>query len=371
MDKTISEPYRWFFPMGVLFLFWGSLIWLPQIWSSDAYPVLAHRFLMLNGFTSCFIAGFLMTAIPRFSQTRHAHIMEILAFTFVTLLGLILAYKDQESLVAFLSATQAMILIFFIGSRITQRKQNPPYTFIFIFAGMILWMVSGLHMAFTGSDSLKSLHYEGAIAAIILGVGSRLIPGILGHTEIVQSQREIYEKPVSLFKTIPKSFLIIMAGFVFSYFFTEHSGYLRAIVVSWIAFRYWQIYKAPKEKTSLTWCIWFSAWMIAISFIARAFVTEGEIHVSHSFFLGGIVLLSLLIGTRVIQSHGPKDKKLENKKVLYWVSGLILIAMLTRVTAYYMPESYLRHLGYSSIVLVSAVGLWSFNYLGYIMKRAP
>lgn len=371
MNTKISEPYRWFFPIAVICLLWGSLIWLPLIWSADDYPVLAHRFLMLNGFTSCFIAGFLMTAIPRFSETRNAHLVEVSLFTLITITGIYFGYKNEEAKVALISSFQAIILLFFIGSRIRQRKQNPPYSFVFIFVGLILWVLSGLHMALTGSDALKSLHYEGAIASIILGVGSRLIPGILGHVEIVKNQRNVYEKSVSLLRTVPLSFFLLIGSFVVSYFLKDAGAYIRLIVVLWISMKFWLIYKAPKDKTALTWCIWISAWMIVFSFLAQALVTEGEIHISHSFFLGGIVLLSLLIGTRVIQSHGPKDKNLENQKILFVITSLVILAMLTRVSAYYMPESYLRHLGYGSIVLVLAVLIWSFCYLKYVIKRAP
>ena len=105
-----------------------------------------------------------------------------------------------------------------------------------------------------------------------------------------------------------------------------------------------------------------------MSFLSKPFIQAGDIHVSHSFFINGIVLLSLLIGTRVIQSHGPKNKKLENKKILYVITGLIVLAALTRVSAYYLPDVYLTHLAYSSVVLSLAVILWAFSYLRYIKK---
>src|SRR5690606_34686279 len=92
-----KEPYRFFFPLGIIFLLWGALIWAPLLWNDEVYPVLAHRYLMLNGFSGCFIAGFLMTAIPRFSQTKRAEKFEVLAFFFVTLFGLFFAYQENES----------------------------------------------------------------------------------------------------------------------------------------------------------------------------------------------------------------------------------------------------------------------------------
>jgi len=369
LKRRISEPYRWFFPVGIILLIAGAGVWIPLLWNQDSYPILIHRFLMLNGFTSFFIAGFLMTAIPRFSGAGNAQLFEILIFNIVTLIGLIISISGNESYVSFISALQALLILLFIGRRILKRKQNPPFSFIFIFVGLILWLFSGIYTGITGSDLLKSLHYEGAIAAIIIGVGSRLIPGILGHVDIVQMQRSAYEKPVPIYRTIPVSFVLLILGFILSYFMIELSGYFRAGIVAWIAIVYWKIFSLPKERTSLTWSIWISAWLIVLSFIFRAFAREGEIHVSHAFFLGGIVLLSLMIATRVIQSHGPKDKNLENIKLLYVVTGLIVISMLTRVSAFYLPEQYLSHLSYGAFVLILAVIIWAVRFLKYVRIR--
>ena len=71
------EPYRIFFPVGIFSLIMGVLIWLRQLWNAGTFPIVAHRFLMLNGFSAFFVAGFLMTAVPRFSQTSTATYTEI------------------------------------------------------------------------------------------------------------------------------------------------------------------------------------------------------------------------------------------------------------------------------------------------------
>src|SRR5437660_1599581 len=62
-----SGPFRLFFPMGVAagligvghWLFW-TIGWIPE---SNSF---FHAMMQVEGFLSCFVAGFLMTAIPRF-----------------------------------------------------------------------------------------------------------------------------------------------------------------------------------------------------------------------------------------------------------------------------------------------------------------
>lgn len=367
MNIVPKEPYRLLFPLGIIYLIWGALIWLPQVWHADLYPVLAHRYLMLNGFSASFMAGFLMTAVPKFSSTESAKTTEVYSFVILTIVGLVLAYADNEAFVYMVSAFQAMLILLFLAVRITKRKANPPYSFVFIFVGLLLWIVSAIMSIITNSNSFKDLHYEGSIAAIILGVGSRLIPGILGHVEVVQTQRSRYENEKPFFLTVPLYFYALMAIFVGSYFLQNIAGdILRTFVVTGIALFYWRLYLTPKDRSALTWNIWMTCWLMVGSFILKCLWGEVGIHASHAFFFSGIVLLTLMIATRVLQSHGPKMKSLENLKILYIVSFLIVLAGATRVSAVFIENGYLLHLGYSSIVLTLGALIWSYRYLRYI-----
>lgn len=366
-NHMIKEPYRFFFPLGTLFLLWGTLIWLPQMFTASTYPVLAHRYLMLNGFSASFIGGFLMTAVPKFSETQPANKIEVALYFLITVAGLVFAVNDAEAAMFMCSGLQAVHLFIFLLRRIYKRKVNPPYSFIFLFVGMVLWLFSALMSALTLEDTFKYLHYEGTIAALIIGVGSRLIPGILGHVEIVQSQRKRYETTAAYLKTVPVSFYVLMISFIVSFFVEQLFGnVIRTVVVSLIAVLYWNLLKKPKDKSTLTWSIWANCWVIVLSFFIRTFWADGAIHAAHSFFFSGTLMLTLLISIRVLQSHGPGDKNIENEKAIYLITALILFAGATRVVAILMPAGYFRHLGYSSLVLTLAVLMWCWRYLRYV-----
>ena len=363
----LEGPYRLCFPLGIISLLWGVLLWLPLIWNPDVYPVLVHRYLVINGFAGLFIGGFLMTAVPRFSKTMSARSFEMAGFIIVTIAGIFFAYQDNSSAVFAVSALQVLIILFFLLTRIFKRKENPPYSFVFIFVGLFLWFLSSILSLFFDPENFRHLHHEGAIAAIILGVGGRLIPGILGHVEIVSAQREHYERPVSIIKTVPWHFWPVIGSFVVSYFLPEDIGlWVRLVSVLIVAVKYWKLIIFPKQKTALTWSIWTSSWFIVISFALKALWSDGVIHGTHSFFINGIVLMSLLIATRVLVSHGPKVPELEDSKILFLVTFLIILAAATRVSAFLMPDGYLKHLAYSSFVLTIGILIWSFKYLKYV-----
>lgn len=364
LKNYTSEPYRIFFPLGILFLLIGTLLWVPQIWNPTEYPVLFHRSLLLNGFVGCFIGGFLMTAIPRFSQTELARNYEAIIYLIITVLTVCMGHLENETLLYVGTILQPLFLLFYMIPRMLKRKQDPPKSFIFVFSGIVLWLISGVGQIFFDPEIFKRIQYEGAIASIIFGVGGRLIPGILGHVDVIQASPQN--------KKIPVDLIFSNIIFIGSYFVAEEIGnWARAIVSLYIGFEFWMLYKYPKKRTSLTLSIWISAWLICLSFILRAVWSEGMIHVGHSFFINGITLLSLLIAIRVIQSHGPKDETLENKKIIYVVTGLLILSAATRVSAYLMPDHYQSHLGYSAIILDLAIFIWLGRYLRPIFTILP
>ena len=356
-----KDPFRLFFPMGISLLILGVLIWVPRIWDAENYPVILHRTLLLNGFTACFVGGFLLTAVPRFSQTDFASLSEVMGLFALVSAGIVSGYLEQENLTFLFSGLTGVFLLSFLLRRIRKRKANPPYSFIFLFVGLFLWIISGAATFLGAGEEWKELHYHGSIMAIILGVGSRLLPGIMGHTDIVNPQQEKFRVP------LPFAALIII--YIASFFLPGTlPTILPALVVLMIGLMYWKLFKLPVERSALTMSLWIAAWLIVFSYLLRALWPDGMIHGSHAFFINGIVLLSLLVGTRVIQSHGPKDKSLENWKGLYVVTFFIFVSSATRVTAYLMPEHYLTHLGYASIMLVFGVILWGFKYLRYVVE---
>src|SRR5262245_34059336 len=66
-----TDPYRIFFPLGIVLGVMGVSIWpLYYFGITAGYSGRAHAFVQTDGFLFSFIAGFLLTAIPRFTGTR-------------------------------------------------------------------------------------------------------------------------------------------------------------------------------------------------------------------------------------------------------------------------------------------------------------
>jgi len=61
-----GEPYRLLFPLGAFIGILGVLMWPLFVWHfMKTYPGATHPRVMIEGFLTCFVAGFLGTALPR------------------------------------------------------------------------------------------------------------------------------------------------------------------------------------------------------------------------------------------------------------------------------------------------------------------
>src|SRR5215468_12242014 len=67
----VAEPFRIFFPLGLLLGAIGVALWPLFVWHAiDFYPANAHARLMIEGLMGSFIIGFLGTAGPRLLDAR-------------------------------------------------------------------------------------------------------------------------------------------------------------------------------------------------------------------------------------------------------------------------------------------------------------
>src|SRR3989344_2137593 len=89
----MRDTYQWFFPLGIVFGVLGVGVWI-LFWLQKIhfYPSPLHSELMIGGFFLTVAIGFLMTAIPRFTNTHSASFMEIGVAFLIALFLLVSAF---------------------------------------------------------------------------------------------------------------------------------------------------------------------------------------------------------------------------------------------------------------------------------------
>lgn len=371
-----KDPFRLFFPLGAALALAGVLPWAIQYFTHASYPRDLHRVLMIDGFSLAFVCGFLMTAVPRFTGSHQAKRSEILTVFVCVVISGFGAFSSSQSLSFLSSAAALTALIWFLARRFLQKTSNPPYTFLFIGVGLALWLASQVILFFyslgwSSSEGLVSIAQDlftnGALMSLILGVGGRLIPGILGWQEIVTHQRQRYESPEPFLKLIPAPIWIAVFIFVGSYLLKPLLPQslcmaARAAVTLYFAIKYWRIWKIPPTRSFLTWSLWLCCWCIGLGYMLPLIWPGLGAHGMHVLFIGGFSLIMLLISTRVSLAHSALGTAAEKKlRGILIFSGLILAAMLTRVTAIFWPKIYLDHLGFAAMIWTAGLFLWFFT----------
>jgi uncharacterized protein involved in response to NO len=376
-----TDPYRIFFPLGIFLGVIGVSIWpLYYFGITQGYSGRSHAFVQTDGFLFAFIAGFLLTAIPRFTGTEPpalrtqyvlAAIVAACAFAFEFHFfalgnGLFLAAQG--------------VLITLAVQRFRRRRQDPPETFALIGIGLIAGALGAIIDACVAWNVMapswdllgKRLLTEGMVLLLVLGVGGFLGPRLLGFAELPKFESIQKGRPTSrralLYKVAGLAVLIsLIAEYRFGLTFM---ALVRAIAGSFVILSTVQPWRRPAMRTTLASCAWTANWLVIVSLWLVALAPRYRIDMLHILFIGGFTLLILAVGTRVTLSHGGHSLALERCSWPLRV-GLItgLVAMLARLGAPFAPFSYFEHLATAALLWIGGIAFWAFYLLRWTYSR--
>ncbi|MCP4911688.1 MAG: NnrS family protein [Oligoflexia bacterium] len=376
IEKYCKDPFKLFFPVALLCLLYGAMLWVfHSLLDIGEFPLERHANIFFGGYLFFSIMGFLLTAIPQFTKSQPLSKNEL--FLSVLTMILILCNYFLESNYFWHSLSFGLTLLgIFIISRIKYRKENPPYAFIFVLLGIIIGLTGTILIGLNINEALgKTLFFDGMVNSFIIGIGTRLIPGILGFKDIVKQQRAVYENANSFLKSIPSHFFFLIIIFLLSLLYEYKEvriGYiLRASVFTFIAIKYWSIHKSVPSKKWHGRMIKLSTIMLLVASWLLYFFPDHILSIKHLIYIGTYVLLTLLISSRVILAHAGLGLCHEEKKNPFLiVSGIILFAAVTRATAHLIPDSYTNHLGYAGFLISFATIWYLINPISWLLLKS-
>lgn len=377
-----TDPYQWFFPLGMATGLVGTGLWAAFHWKWIAfYPGIIHAELMIGGFFLIVAAGFLMTAIPRFTQSASAGLFEklvvlVLALAIVcsTLLG-----KGIWSHALIMALTG--FLIFFGLRRIFRSPFKPSPSFPLVGVGVFSAFVGSAINVFSDSFSSSTIVLGRLLTlyalplGAMLGIGSQLLPRLMGTIKYAATAAA--PTPLNSAAADGKKrwlfFLcgiLLLATFGWEAFISSQAGRLgRALLVSVIVLIGWRIHHQPTKKGVLPWCLWGSSWMLLIGMWPGALMPQFHLHGAHIFFIGSVSLMIFSVATRVTLAHGGHGLEAEARsKTLAAVFLCLLIALTARLVAPFV-DGYFNHLAYASLIWMAAAVLWLAQFLPKIILR--
>ena len=381
-----TDPYRIFFPLGILLGFAGVAVWpLFYFGIITGYWGLSHAFIQSDGFLFCFIAGFLLTAIPKFTGTEHPSLAAQLVLALLIVVGAVSldlqAYAIGQT--AFVGAYAMLVTL--VVRRYLQRHGALPETFslvgIALLTGMLGTIINALSTwglidsgwVLAGRRALT----EGMTLMLVLGVGGFLGPRLLGFDKLPVVQVDGVAAQKDRILPLSPRYIYIIAGFVLLLSIVTEYGFnilwmsfVRAFVATLVIFATVEPWRFPAVRTTLSWCVWTANILIVIGLWLSAFMPVYRVDMLHVMFIGGFTLLILAVGMRVTLSHGGHGLATEQKN---WPLRLGLlfgtIAMLARAGAPFAPASYSEHLALAALLWMLGLGFWGWRLMRLIAKR--
>ena len=390
---TSADPYRIFFPLGVLMGIAGVSIWPLFYWGwTSGYSGRAHAFVQTNCFLYAFIAGFLWTAIPRFTGTNAPGraVQYTLALILAAELVAFESYYFTTGHLLFFIAHATLIAV--IVNCFLRRQHPPPETFILVglalMAGAVAAVInaaSALTWISSGWDLLgKRLLTEGMVLLLVLGIGGFLGPRLMGFAQLpnFQNLEKLSERRAVPLATrwrgsINALFGILLLVSIFVEYgwnpaLTNLLPWIRAVAVTAIIAVNVQPWRAPATQTTLAWCVWIAHWFLIGGVWLIAFFQNHHIDYLHVLFMGAFTLLILAVGTRVVLSHGGYPLTEERRSwPLRLAIAATLIGMSARLSVIASPTEnfYFTHLAWAGVLWIVGMSLWGI-YLTRRIRRS-
>jgi hypothetical protein len=337
------------------------------------YPTTQHGNLMIGGFLLSYAFGFLWTAIPRFFQAPMPRPKELGAL--ITCMGAtpVLGMAQNQGPFYLCVLTGSLLTLRFGAARFRRRRNAPPPSFLFVFVGMALAAASLALLAFSSwfpaPEGLvafaRAFFLKGLFLFLVAGIGMKLLPFLMGQgpaPDAAGADSRVRVEPLHLGLVA-----LLLAGlFLESRGLAAYAGpvYSAALLAAGI-FRL-RLGRFPKAKSALACFVWISCWITALSPLTLAFFPGFAVHFWHLVFLGGFGLLTLFVSLRVVLAHsGQAFLRWEKKPMFFALGGLVLVSMLTRVSAPFFPASLLNHYAYAAAAWILALAGWFFCFFKF------
>jgi uncharacterized protein involved in response to NO len=368
------EPFRIFFPLGVLLAWIGISHWLFYAAGlSSSYSCQLHGLIQVQAFLMAFAVGFLMTALPRRTQGLPPSRIEVTAAALALIAVAVAMLAGRRALAQAAYASLFGLLLQFAIRRFVGRAagRRPPAAFVLIPIGILHGLLgagliaaaSGLH-AWPWALRLGPLLVEqGVFLCFTVGVGSLILPLMGGEpppADLDSSPREH-----------AKAFGYAAIGLAFfASFVLEASGWTRSAPLLRAAVDALGIgigggARRPRKPGLHRQLAWVSMWMMPIGLAASGLFPDYRVSGLHILFIGGFSLLVFAVATHVSLSHLDLQHLALGRPLAVVTLGVSLGLALAARLAADVSHSYFDHLGW-------AAGCWLFGsavWLAFIGPR--
>ena len=372
LTRVATEPFRLFFPLGILGSVIGVLMW-PAFFHGwiGFYPLEAHARMMVLGFGGCFITGFLGTAGPRLLGNRPWSVPEFFVLVALALSSMVFLALNKIAFADRLAGAWMLCVLGFLMARVFRgRNDIPPPGLPLAALGLAGGGISAILLSFpavlgTGVEIftfLRLLLFQGLLWLPILGVAPYLLPRFFGRKS-PHSFEDSGTIPPGWMRPFVESSaagLLLLGSFALEAWGHGRAGMILRIVVvvahlarsvpGLVSFS-----KVNALGLALRWVLPCSAlgWLLGAVF---PYLRVGTLHM---MFIGGAGLLMVSVATRVFLGHNERHDLLASPmRWFHFVWGLTLFTAATRLTSEFVMKVRITHFTYAAILWVVILAFW-------------
>jgi uncharacterized protein involved in response to NO len=365
-----AEPFRIFFPLGLFLGAIGVTLWPLFVWHAiEFYPAQAHVRLMIEGLMGSFIIGFLGTAGPRLLDTSPLITAETCLLLVLQIASALLHLAQRQTAGDIVFLTLLLLFIGMMSKRAGAQSGLPPPPFVLVLFGLLnaivgVFLITASKSFTNGSFSnqLGSLMLnEGFVLFPILGVGAFFFPKLLGGARPELSDLRI--APARWIKRAAIAALtavVIWISFVLEALgWTRSAAFVRGVTTLIYFVTEGRLLEKPSGPPFLAHCFRLGALLLVAGLLLPVALPTYRLANMHLTFIGGFTIILFTVSTRVIIGHAGQSH-LFRKRLRFLIATitLLIIAMIARVGADFIPPARNSHLVYAALIWLLAAVVW-------------
>lgn len=377
-ERIRSEPFRVFFPLGVLLGWAGVGHWLLYgVGLTSSYSCFRHGLLQTQAFLMAFALGFLWTALPRRIAAPVASAWEVtlalaaLLLTCVALLGDAVVVAELGYLGMF-----ALLIAFALRRVRGGAGRRPPAAFVLLpFAAVLGVGGAALLLARLVLDAppwtmaLGALLIEqGVFLCLVIGIGALILPlmsgtppppdfgSTPGHTRVALGF-------LALGATVTATLVAEALGAV--RWAPVVRGVAVAVGLGWGG----GARRLPGRPGFHRKLVWLAAWLAPTGLIASGLVPDFRVPALHVLFIGGFALMAFGVATHVSLGHLDLTREATGRpRPLVALFVGLTLALFARVVADW-SDSYFTHLASAALCWIAGTAVWLVWLAPRLLRR--
>jgi uncharacterized protein involved in response to NO len=366
-----SYGFRPFFLLAVLGSLVSMTLWLLVLNQKITLPfvsnaILWHSHEMLFGYATAVLAGFLLTAAPKWSGIPHLSGKKLMLLTGVWLVGRFVPYSLLDLL--FVPVLMYFLRIYLL---VDYAPHNRPFFYYLglLFLGNILFHMETFLKIPTGWPGMMLA--LNTFVMILLVIGGRIVPGF--------TRGRIPDAKIKSFYWLEASILIVGYAFIFIDSFVLPLVpsfqwmcifYFVFAAANLLRFSYWEF---PKTlKVPILWIMHVGYFWITLGLTFKGLAILGVMPRSvatHALTAGALGLLILGMLTRVALGH--TGRMVEANASIHLSYYLMIGSAVVRVFFIWIwPEQTTLWLNISGGLWISVMAIYLINYFKILVSPA-